>query len=104
MFCTIIYLTDANSIEQCQLTEQELRQLHRRFGHPLTDRLAKLLTCLHHSFDRIALKQIRQFCEQCQKHRDSPGRFRFIIKDDRDFNYAITIDILYLAEPPSPVL
>ena len=87
-----------------QLTEAELRQLHRRFGHPLTHRMATLLSRSKHSFDSATLAQIRQFCEYCQKHRKSPGRFKFTLKDDLDFNYAIIVDIMYLGEPASPVL
>ena len=35
----------------CHLTETELRQLHRRFGHPSVRRLAKVLQRLGHNFD-----------------------------------------------------
>jgi hypothetical protein len=34
----------------CYLIEPELRQLHRRFGHPLVQRLANLLSYLGHKF------------------------------------------------------
>ena len=29
-------------------------------------------------------------------HRKSPGRFKFILKDDYKFNYLVIIDVLYL--------
>ena len=29
-------------------------------------------------------------------HRKSPGRFKFILKDDYEFNYLFIINVLYL--------
>jgi hypothetical protein len=33
-------------------------------------------------------------------HKKSPGRFKFILKDDHEFNYSITIDVMYLDKKP----
>ena len=33
-------------------------------------------------------------------HRKSPGRFKFTLKDDYDFNYSVVIDVLYLEGRP----
>jgi len=93
-----------DNLLESQLTKTELRQLHRRFGHPSIERLATLLSKSDHRFDRNALEQIHQFCHQCQKHAKSPGRFRFSIKDDLQFNFTIIIDILYLGTPTTPAL
>jgi hypothetical protein len=38
------------TLAYCYLIELELRQLHRRFGHPLVQRLANLLSYLGHEF------------------------------------------------------
>ena len=103
-YCTTMVDHGDDTVIECQLTETELRQLHRRFGHPSTYRMMKLLSRSKHSFDQAILKQIRRLCEHCQKHGRSPGRFRFTLKDDHDFNYAIIVDIMYIGEPARPVL
>ena len=41
-----------------------------------------------------------KFCEQCQLHAKSPGRFKFTLKDDCDFNYSVQIDVFYLDGKP----
>jgi hypothetical protein len=33
-------------------------------------------------------------------HEKSPGRFKFTLKDDYDFNYSVVIDVLYLEGKP----
>jgi hypothetical protein len=33
-------------------------------------------------------------------HEKSPGRFKFTLKDDHDFNYSVVIDVLYLEGKP----
>ena len=67
------------------LTEPEIRQLHRRFGHPSTERLAKILERTGHNHDeqtKEILRKIEQFCEFCQRHSRSPGRFKFRLRDE----------------------
>lgn len=83
------------------LTETELRRLHRRFGHPATDRLYKMLKRAgHKDVEEQALKEVRKFCHQCQKHSSSPQRFKFTLKDDREFNYEVLVDVMYLSGKP----
>ena len=89
---------DGNSMEG-HLTAQELRQLHRRFGHPSVRRLATLLQRSDHAFDLDTLEKLTTYCKQCQKHGKSSGRFKFTIHDDIDFNYTIIVDIFYLGTP-----
>ena len=87
------------------LTETELRQLHRRFGHPATDRLIRLLERAGHNdqHHRHIVEQITKYCAYCQKHGRSPGRFKFTLRDnDICFNHTIIIDIMYI--DGSPVL
>ncbi|TAQ84532.1 hypothetical protein B7494_g7146 [Chlorociboria aeruginascens] len=86
--------------EFCFLTETELRQLHRRFGHPSIERLRRVLERSGHDVDTQALQHLTKYCAHCQKHRKSPGRFRFAIKDDIDFNYSILVDIFYINNKP----
>lgn len=80
------------------LTEQQLRQLHRRFGHPSIEKLTKLLQRSAHDFNRETLANITKYCESCQLNARQPGRFKFTIKDDIDFNHSVYIDIFYIKE------
>jgi hypothetical protein len=82
------------------LTETELRQLHRRFGHPSVQRLTNVLQRAGHDVDTAVLKKLTKFCHQCQMHEKSPGRFKFTLKDDHEFNYSVIIDVMYLDGKP----
>lgn len=83
------------------LTEKELRRLHRRFGHPATDRLYKLLKKAgYDDVDKETLQNIAQFCHHCQIHSPAPRRFKFTLKDDHEFNFEIVVDVLYLNNKP----
>ncbi|KAL3420591.1 hypothetical protein PVAG01_07036 [Phlyctema vagabunda] len=97
-------INEGNPSLSGQLTETELRQIHRRFGHPSVQRLADILNRSEHEFDRQTIEDINRYCTHCQKHGRSPGRFRFNIKDDIYFNYSIVVDITYLGSPAFPVL
>ena len=83
------------------LTETELRRLHRRFGHPATERLTQLLKHAgHDDVDEEILRQIQKFCHHCQAHDPMPRRFKFRLKDDREFNFEILVDVVYLSGKP----
>ena len=45
-------------------------------------------------------KKLTRFCEQCQKFGKSPGRFKFKLRDEVNFNYTILIDIMYIDGNP----
>ncbi|RDI84343.1 hypothetical protein Vi05172_g5622 [Venturia inaequalis] len=79
------------------LTETELRRIHRRFGHPATERLHKLLhRAGHEDVESTILDEIKKVCKECQSYDQAPRRFKFKIKDDCYFNYEIVIDVMYL--------
>jgi hypothetical protein len=85
------------------LTEPELRQLHRRFGHPAVERLATVLNRAgyddpkHHGL----LQKITDYCSFCQKHGQSPRRFKFTLRSDSvAFNHTIYADVLYIDNSP----
>lgn len=84
------------------LTEPELRQLHRRFGHPSVNRLVKTLEKAGYEDPdhRHLIQKLTEFCEFCQKHSRSPGRFKFTLKEDIYFNYSLVIDVMYLEGSP----
>ena len=84
--CCINTYTSDSDIASSQLSEQDLRRLHYYFGHPSTTRLAQLLKRSSHRFDQEAIHRLGKFYSTYQKHRRSPGRFKFIIKDDLHFN------------------
>lgn len=79
------------------LTEGQLRHLHRRFGHPRTERLYNLLkNAGHEDIEISALEEIQKFCSECQSHDPVPRRFKFTLKDEHEFNYEVIVDVVYL--------
>lgn len=94
------FLTESFDTDTCFLTDTELRRLHRRFGHPSVGRLHKLLTRAGHDADTEALEYITKFCHHCQIHGKSPGRFRFTVRDDVEFNHSIIVDVMYIDGKP----
>jgi hypothetical protein len=77
-------------------TDEELKRLHRRFGHPATDKLCTLLERAGYKNHREALIMIEKFCHYCQIKSPKPRRFKFIFQDDCEFNHKIFVDVLYL--------
>ena len=89
------------SVVWCHLTETELRQLHRRFGHPSADRMYKILTRAgHDDIDKKVTERLTQFCHQCQMHGTAPGRFKFTLTDDLEFNFQVLVDIMFINNRP----
>ena len=89
------------TVAHCHLTYAELHQLHRRFGHPSVRRLVRLLERARlNDIDVKSVERLTKFCEQCQLHAKSPGRFKFTLKDDCDFNYSVQVDVFYLDGKP----
>ena len=84
----------------CFLTELELRRLHKRFGHPSVHRLQRVLEQSGHEVDRDILQYLTKYCASCQKHGASPGRFKFTLRDDVEFNYCVYVDIMYINNQP----
>jgi hypothetical protein len=94
------YITQSFEFNPCYLTDIELRQLHRRFGHPSTTKLHDLLERSDHEVEKAALKKLTKFCTFCQKYAKSPERFKFTLKDDVNFNYSIIVDVMYIENHP----
>jgi hypothetical protein len=94
------YLLESFESNPCYLTEPELQRLHRRFGHPSVERLLKLLGRAGHDTNKKTLEHLTKYCHFCQKHGKSPGRFRFTLRDDIEFNYCIIVDIMYISGSP----
>jgi hypothetical protein len=94
------FLTESLDQQPCYLTSTELQRLHRRFGHPSVGRLQAVLTQAGHDVEKGALEHLTKFCIHCQKHGKSPGRFKFTLQDDAEFNYCITVDVMYIENAP----
>jgi hypothetical protein len=82
------------------LTETQLRQLHRRFGHPSIERLSRILTKVGQEFDSNLLKRLTDICHHCQLNAKAPGRFKFTVRDDHEFNHEIIVDIFFINGQP----
>jgi hypothetical protein len=78
------------------LTNGKLKCLHRRFGHPATDKLCTLLKRAGYENHREAFIIIEKFCHYCQMKSFKPRRFKFTLRDDCEFNHEIFVDVLYL--------
>src|SRR6266516_5858974 len=46
------------------------------------------------------IERITDFCHHCQKHGKSPGRFKFTLREDLNFNSSIIIDMMYIDNNP----
>jgi hypothetical protein len=77
-------------------TNGKLKRLYRRFGHPVTDKLCTLLERAGHEDHREALIIIEKFCHYCQIKSPKPRRFKFILRNDCEFNHEIFVNMLYL--------
>jgi hypothetical protein len=94
------FISESFTSNPCFLTEPELRRLHRRFGHPSIEKLRNVLERAGHEVDKQALEYLTRYCEQCQLNGKSPGRFKFNLRDDVNFNYSIIVDIFYIYGKP----
>jgi hypothetical protein len=90
------YITQFFEFNSCYLTDVELRQLHRRFDHSSIMKLYDLLKRSDHEVKKAVLKKLTKFCTFCQKYAKSSERFKFILKNDVNFNYSIIVDVMYI--------
>jgi hypothetical protein len=94
------YVQESLHTPTCFLTETELRRLHKRFGHPSVQRLHRVLERSGHEVDRDVLQHLTKYCIFCQKYGASPGRFKFTLRDDVEFNYCVYVDVMYINSQP----
>jgi hypothetical protein len=94
------FIIDSFNYTSCYLTNVELQRVHRRFGHPSVARLQKVLERAGHDIDKQALEYLTKYCVHCQRHGQSPSRFKFNLRDDVQFNYSIIVDIFYIGGRP----
>ena len=46
------------------------------------------------------MKFLTKYCTHCQRHGQSPGRFKFNLREDVQFNLSIIVDIFYISGKP----
>lgn len=94
-----LFLT-RNPITSCLFTELELRRLQRRFGHPRPDELYNLLKPSElpdvASKTRQFLEKITRRCKPCQEHAPAPRRFKLTLREEKEFNHTVFVDIFYI--------
>ena len=94
------FISSSLTSDSCFLTATELSRLHRRFGHPSVDRFHRLLEKSGHEIEKYAIEKLTKFCRSCQMQGKSPGRFKFKLPEDLDFNHTIYVDIFHLNGKP----
>ncbi len=80
-------------------TTDDLRKVHRSFGHPSARALAELLKRANPSKPcvRAALEEIAKKFLTCAKHARKPNRFKLTIgTEDHRFNHIVSIDVMDL--------
>ncbi len=90
------YVNQFFDLNSCYLIETELRQLHKRFDHSSIKKLHDLLKRFDHEIEKSVLEKLIKFCIFCQKHEKSSERFRFILRNDVNFNFFIIVNIMYV--------
>lgn len=85
----------------CYFTEQQLRTIHRRFGHPSATRLWKILRRAGHQTELKLIERLTKFCRDCQLSGNKPLHFKFSLRQDKEFNHTIYVDILWLEDGPA---
>lgn len=94
------FILESLDTNPCYLTETELRRIHKRFGHPSVEKLYNVLYRAGHDIERKALEHLTKYCQHCQKHGKSPGRFKFSLQDDIDFNFNVIVEIMTINGKP----
>lgn len=83
----------------CMLAHAELRQLYCRYGHPSADKLIKISerTGLDNiDSETIQLLEIIECSfDPCQTYSLKSLRFKFRLRDDKDFNNTVYADTFY---------
>ncbi len=95
-YCLHLYIVQSFNFNFCYLTDVELRQLHKRFDHSFITKLHNLLKRFDHEMKKAVLKKLIKFCTFCQKYAKSSERFKFILKNDVNFNYSVIVDVMYI--------
>ena len=77
-----------------------MRQLYYHFSYPLVKYFVQILKHLGHDTNNKTLEHLIYYYHHYQKYRKSPGKFRFILHNNINFNYLIVVDIIYINSIP----
>eukprot|EP00171_Calliarthron_tuberculosum_P014672 IDg14672t1 len=86
------------------LTENQLRAMHRNFGHPTLEKQMKLIENAELEYlprnTRKLLKNLIERCRTCQITKSKQKRFLFSIREDitGEFNHVLVIDVVKLID------
>ncbi|SLM40545.1 hypothetical protein SS1G_12712 [Lasallia pustulata] len=104
-----------NDLENILVTPTKLVPVTHQFGHLFLLWEESLQLFIANSFDlnplleqsghgdnlnKKTLEHLTKYCSYCQKHGKLPGRFKFTLQDDVNFNYSIIVDIMYIDNSP----
>lgn len=100
MWHTSIYslVFESLNINLCYLIEIDFCRLHRRFDHFSMQRFQTIFDCVDHDVDLQIFDHFTKYCEHCQKHNRLFDCFRFIIKNEIEFNFNIIVNIIHFDE------
>lgn len=101
----LIHRWSPKDITTALYTEDELRTIHRTFGHPSITTTEKLLKrAQEKSLDnetRSNIRRLAEDCSTCKKYAPKPRRFRLTVgTKDMRFNHAVQIDTMFLNGRP----
>ena len=82
----------------CHLTKTEIQKLYRKFDYLSMQRFHYLLKQASHKSNFNIILKIKKICKHCQRHANTPHKFRFKLQNDIDFNYMLLINIIQLEE------
>lgn len=94
----LTFHTPEESMAFHQLTEKELRRLHKRFGHPSTRKLQNVIQGAGHTYNAAFLRDLQKYCHQCQLHSRAPHRFKFTLKDPINYNHTVELDLVKIGD------
>lgn len=84
-------------LQQAVFRYTELKRLHKRFGHPHGDKLYNLLKradlCNFDSETHATLEDNTRKYKPSQTYAQAPRRFKFALRENKDFNNMVFVEI-----------
>lgn len=62
--------------------------------------LYQLLKQLGYNIELQVLHYLTKYCKHCQKYSQSPRHFTYTLKSNRDFDYNVIINVMYIEKKP----
>ena len=101
----LIHKWEPCDVSHSLYSEQELRKLHRTFGHPSASALIKVLKAARPEQMtpevRNNVMNIVKSCVTCSTYASKPKRFKITVgTEDLCFNHIVAVDIMYISKKP----